>query len=207
MKDMKEMKKGVFSYNNESYDFDFKTSLSAYDKQIFVKTVVDNIVGDDGYDVVIKDLIFDFTIIEVFTNIDTSFINMKDDDGDDISPVILIEHFLEETNVVDIVKANVEDGLLDELQHAIDLNIQYLTGIHQNPLSEAFASLLSTIEKKVNEIDLDGAMDIARKLGGMTEDFTVENIVNAYMGSDVHKKNLEEIEESKEESKEEFKEE
>ena len=204
---MKEMKKGVFSYNNESYDFDFKTSLSAYDKQIFVKTVVDNIVGDDGYDVVIKDLIFDFTIIEVFTNIDTSFINMKDDDGDDISPVILIEHFLEETNVVDIVKANVEDGLLDELQHAIDLNIQYLTGIHQNPLSEAFASLLSTIEKKVNEIDLDGAMDIARKLGGMTEDFTVENIVNAYMGSDVHKKNLEEIEESKEESKEEFKEE
>ena len=78
---MKEMKNGVFTYKDESYNFDFKTSLSAYDKMIFVKTVVDNIVSKDGYDVVIRDLIFDFVIIEVFTNIDTSFIKMKDDEG------------------------------------------------------------------------------------------------------------------------------
>ena len=61
---MKEMKNGVFTYNNESYNFEFKTSLSAYDKQVFVKTVVGNLVDDAGYDVVIKDLIFDFVIIE-----------------------------------------------------------------------------------------------------------------------------------------------
>ena len=87
---MKEMKNGVFTYNNESYNFEFKTSLSAYDKQIFVKTVVGNLVDDAGYDVVIKDLIFDFVIIEVFTNIDTSFINMEDDEGNDINPIIPI---------------------------------------------------------------------------------------------------------------------
>ena len=111
---MKEMKNGVFTYNNESYNFEFKTSLSAYDKQVFVKTVVGNLVDDAGYDAVIKDLIFDFVIIEVFTNIDTSFINMEDDEGNDINPIIPIEHFLEETNVVDIVKENMETGLLDE---------------------------------------------------------------------------------------------
>lgn len=194
---MKEMKTGVFTYNNESYNFNFKTSLSAHDKQMFVKTVVSNIVDDNGYDVVIKDLIFDFVIIEIFTNIDTSFINMKDEDGDVINPIILVEHFLEETDVVDIVKANMETGLLDELNNAVDLNIQYLTGIHPNPLNEAIANLVSTLEKKVNEVDLDSMMGMVQKFAGMTEDFTIENVINAYMNGDVHQKNLKEIEETK----------
>lgn len=194
---MKEMKNGVFTYNDESYNFDFKTSLSAHDKQIFVKSVIDNLISDDLYDVVIKDLIFDFMIVAVFTNIDTSFINMKDDDGDNINPIIIIEHFLEETNVVDIIKENMDDGLLEELNRAVDLNIQYITGIQLNPLNESVASLLSTIKQKVNEVDLDSMMSMVQKFAGMTEDFTIDNIVNAYMNSDVHKKNLAEIEEAK----------
>ena len=198
---MKEMKNGVFTYNNESYNFEFKTSLSAHDKQVFVKTVVGNLVDDAGYDVVIKDLIFDFVIIEVFTNIDTSFINMEDDEGNDIDPIIPIEHFLEETNVVDIVKENMETGLLDELNHAVDLDIQYLTGIHPNPINEAITSLISTIEKKIGEVDLDSMMSMVQKFAGMTEDFTLDNIVNAYMNSDIHKSNLAEIKEAKEETK------
>ena len=198
---MKEIKNGVFTYNNESYNFEFKTSLSAYDKQVFVKTVVGNLVDDAGYDVVIKDLIFDFVIIEVFTNIDTSFINMEDDEGNDINPIIPIAHFLEETNVVDIVKENMETGLLDELNRAVDLDIQYLTGIHSNPINEAITSLISTIEKKIGEVDLDSMMSMAQKFAGMTEDFTLDNIVNAYMNSDIHKSNLAEIKEAKEEIK------
>lgn len=194
---MKEMKNGAFAYNNESYNFEFKTSLSAYEKQFFVKTVVKNLIDEYGYDVVIRDLIFDFVIIEVFTNIDTSFINMKDDNGEDIHPIILVEHFLEESNVVDIVKANMESGLLEDLNHAVDLNIQYITGIHPNPLGESIAKLVSTIEKKLNEVDLNDTMDMVRKFANMNEDFTVENIVNAYMNSDIHKDNLTQITESK----------
>lgn len=194
---MKEMKTGVFTYNNESYDFNFKTSLSAYEKQLFVKTVVSNLVDDNGYDSVIRNLIFDFVIVELFTNVDTSFINMKDDDGSDVNPIIIVEHFLEESNVVDIVKANMEGELLDELNRAVDLDIQYLTGIHPNPISEALASLISTIEKKANEIDLDSMMSMAQKFASMTEDFTMENLVKEYMNSDVHKENLAEIADAK----------
>lgn len=196
---IKEMKNGVFTYNEESYNFDFSTSLSVLEKQMFVKAVVDNVVGDDSYDVVIRDLIFDFVIIEMFTNIDTSFINMKDDDGNDVNPIIVIEHFLEETNVVDIVKENMDDGLIEELNHAVDLNIQYLTGIHTNPISESVASLISTIEKKIDGVDLDSMMTMVQKFASIAEDFTPESVVNAYMESDVHKKNLAEIEDSKSE--------
>lgn len=194
---MKEMKNGVFTYNNEDYNFDFATSLTAYEKQMFVKTVVSNLIGEEGYDVVFRDLIFDFVIIEMFTNIDTSFINMKDDDGEDINQIIPIEHFLNESNVVDVVKANMESGLLEELNHAIDLNIQYLTGIQRNSLNDALASLVSTLEKKIKETDLKDMMNMAQKFAGMTEGFTIDNIVKAYMNSDIHKKNLAEIEESK----------
>lgn len=194
---LKEKKNGVFTYKNDSYNFDFDTSLSAYEKMLFVRKVVGTIVDYNSYDVVIKDLIFDFTIIEMFTNIDTSFAIMKDEDGNDINPIILIEHFLEESNAVDIVKANMEDGLLGELIRAIDLNIQYITGINPNSINDAIVNLLSTIEKKVNNTDLEDMMKMAQKFAGMTEDFTLENIVNAYMNSDVHKKNLEEINASK----------
>lgn len=194
---MNEMKNGVFTYNNESYNFDFKTSLSAYEKRVFVKTVVNNLVDDSGYDVVIKDLIFDFAIIDTFTNVDTSFINAKDDDGEDIDPIIIIEHFLGETNIADIVKANMDDGVLDELYNAVNLNIQYITGIHTNPLNEALAKFVINLNEKINEIDLDSMMAMAQKFAGMTEEFTLENAVNAYMNSDIHKKNLAEIEESK----------
>jgi hypothetical protein len=195
---MKEMKTGVFTYNGESYTFDFKTSLFMYEKQMFVRTVTDNLVGNDGYDVVIRDLIFDFVTIEMFTNIDTSFVKAKDEDGEDINPIIIVEHFLEETNVADIVKSNMEAGLLDELNHAIDLNIQYLTGIHPNPLNEAIANLVSSIDEKIGEFDLSSMMDMAKKFAGMTEDFTLDNIVDAYMNSDAHTKNLEEAKEAKE---------
>lgn len=194
---MKEMKVGVFDYKNESYEFNFKTSLSAYDKLVFVKTVVSSLVDNDGYNSIVKDLIFDFAIVELFTNIDTSFINIKDDDGNDIHPIIPIEHFLDNSNIVDIVKANMEIGLLDELNRAVDMDIQYITGIHPNPLSEAIASLVSTLEEKIDEVDLNSMMDMAKKFASMTEDFTVENAVNAYMNSDVHMKNLAEIEEAK----------
>lgn len=199
---MKEMKNGVFVYNDEAYNFDFKTSLSAYEKMVFVKTVVNNLVDENGYDVIIKDLIFDFAIIEVFTNVDTSFIDAKDDDGEDINPIIIIEHFLNNTNIVDIVRANMEHGLLDELNHAIDLNIQYLTGIRSSSLNDALTSLVRTLEKKSNEFDLESAMKAVQKFANMTEDFTLENAMKYYMDSDVHKKNLVEIEEAKKKKKE-----
>lgn len=194
---MKEMKTGAFIYNDEAYDFEFKTSLSARDKQIFVKTVVSNLIDEEGYEVVIRDLIFDFTIIEMFTNVDTSFINAKDENDNDIDSIILIEHFLEKSNVADIVKANMEAGLLEELNRAIDLNIQYLTGVNPNSLNDSIAKLISTFEKKINEVDLNSMMDMAQKFAAMTGEFTPKSVVDAYIESDVHKKNIAEIESAK----------
>ena len=183
--------------NDETYNFNFATDLSAYRKMIFVNYVVNSLVDEDRYDSIVRDLIFDFGLVSILTDIDISFINKKDDEGNSINPIIFIEQFLEETNVVDIVKENMVVGLLEQLNKAVDKSIEYRTGIRPSPLNDALASLINTLEKKVNEFDMSGAMEMAQKFASMTGDLTVDNIVNAYVNSDVYKKNLKEIAESK----------
>lgn len=199
---MKNIKMGTYFHNDETYNFNFATDLSAYRKMMFVNYVVNSLVDDNRYDSIVRDLIFDFGIVSIFTDIDTSFINTIDGEGNPINPIIFIEQFLEGTNVVDIVKANMEVGLLKQLNDAIDKSIEYRTGIHPSPLNEALANLVSTLEKKINEFDMNSMMDMAQKFAGMTGELTPESIVNAYINSDMHKKNLEEIAESKAEKAE-----
>lgn len=194
---MKNIMTGTYTHNDENHNFNFATDISAYRKMMFVNYVVNSIVDENRYDSIVRDIIFDFGIVSIFTDIDTSFINVKDDDGNVINPIIFIEQFLEETNVVDIVKANMEVGLFEELNKAVNNSIAYRTGIHMNSLSEALASLISALERKVNEIDLGNAMDMVQKFTSMTGELTPDSLVNAYIASDAHKKNLEDIEEAK----------
>ena len=194
---MKNIKMGTYFHNDEAYNFKFGTDLSAHDKTVFVRTVVDTLISEDSYDFIIKDIIFDFAVVMLFTDIDTSFTKVIDDDGNEISALIPIEQFLEETNVVDIVKANMEVGLLEQLNDAVNKSIEYRTGIHSSPIADSLASLFSALEKKIDEVDLSSMMDMAQKFASMTGELTPESVVNAYIDSDIHKKNLDEIAESK----------
>ena len=198
---IKEMKMGVYTKGEETYSFNFYTDLSAYEKLMFVNSVVNTLVDETNYDSIIKDLIFDFNIVSIFTDVDISFVNGTDGEDDDINPIILIEEFLEETNVVDIVKANMEVGLFDELQKAVNQSIAYRTGIHTNPLNEALAELINTLEEKISEVNLDDMAEMANIFSGMTDGLTPESLVNAYINSDMYKENLKEIEETKNKSK------
>lgn len=194
---MKNVMNGTYINGEKLIDFNFGTDLSAFDKLRFVNSVVETLVDDNRYDYIVRDLIFDFNIVRIFTDIDISFVNVVDDDGNKINAIIPIEQFLEEANAVDIVKANMKDGLLEELNDAVNKSIEYRTGIHPSPLNEALASLVSTLEKKVKEFDMGSMMAMAQKFAGMIEKLTPETVVDAYINSDLHKKNLEEIAESK----------
>ena len=194
---MKNIRTGTYFYNDETYNFDFATNLSAHRKMMFVDYVVNSLVDGDRYNSIVRDIIFDFGIIEFFTDISTSFIHRRDENNDLINPIIFIEPFLEETNIVDIVKANMEIGLFDELNYAVDKSIEYRTGIHPSPIADSLASLFSTLEKKINEFDMGSMMEMAQKFAGMTGELTPESVMNAYINSDIHKKNLEDVTESK----------
>ena len=191
MKNIKNIRLGAYTYNGETYPFNFGTDITTSGKLTFVNSVVNTIVDDGDYNSIIKDLIFDYMIVQLFTDYDTDDINNSENIIDSI------EQLLSETNIVDIVKINMEESLIEELNNAIDKAIEYKTGIHSNPLSDSLASLFKTIEKKVNEIDMTNIMDMAKKFASMNGDFTPESIVNAYINSDMHKNSIAEIEDAK----------
>lgn len=175
MKNMKNVMTGTYFKGEESFNFNFYTDISCATKLEYVNAVVETLVDEYNYNSIIKDLVSDFFIISIFTDVDVVDIVESDEFLDDA------EQFLEETNIVEIVKANIRDGLLDELNKAVNLSIAYRTGIHINPLSEAVASLISTIEKKIGEIDLENAMDMVQKFARMTGELTPESLINAYI--------------------------
>ena len=191
MNEMKNIKTGTYTYNEESYNFNFGTDISVSDKAKFVNFVTGLVVDEEDYNSVIRDLVFNFCVIEFFTDINTTKIKESS------TFVGVVEQFLEETNIVDIVKVNMVDGLLEELNNAVDKAIAYKTGISINPLTESLTSLINTLEKKVKEFDIGEMMEMAKTFSGMTGELTPDSIVNAYLNSDIHKKNLDEIEEVK----------
>ena len=181
-------KMGVYTRNGLEFNFNFHTSLRAVDKMRFVSNVTDLVVGDNYYSV-IRDMIFNFNIISIFTDVDISDIT----DPDNNDAISMIEDLLCETNIVSIVIANAEDGLIAELQKAVDDNIAYRTGIHNNPLTESLSNLMNTIERKLDSINTDDMMEAAKIFSGMTGELTPENMLKAYEKSDVFKKNREQM--------------
>lgn len=189
---MKDVMTGTYIKGEESIEFTFKTYLTTSEKVKFVSGITNVLIGDD-YLSMLRNLFFDYYIVALFTDVNTG-INFNDESIDIIDE---IEDFLDETNIVDIVRANVDDELINELNDAIDANIEYRTGIHKNILNDALASLINTLEKKLEGFDMGNAMKMANALNGITGDFTPENIVDAYMKTDVAKQNVKELNKAK----------
>lgn len=188
---MKNIKTSVYSYNGEEKQFKFKTSLSAYDKIKFVNNVT-KLVVDDNYYSMLKDLFFDFVIIDTFTDVSI----LDEDDKKAEYTVDIVESLVSGTDIVDIVKANADYGVIEELKKAVDDNIEYKTGIHKNqfaPLINSLSSLLNTVEDKLSTIDVDSMMEMAQIISGMTGELTPEKMLDAYSKSDMFKLKQEQL--------------
>lgn len=181
---MRDLMKGIYTYNGEEFEFEYRTNLSIREKDMFVMNVCDVIITDKDYHSLLKDLVFNFQIIVNFTDIDLSEIDKAEDKID------WIENFINETRVIDIVRPNLKEGLLNELENAIDTNIEYRTGIHKNVLHEALSSLIETLEEKIEGVDTKAMMDMASALSGLNGELTTDNLIQSYINSDIFKENL-----------------
>lgn len=186
----KNVKTGAYTYKNESIPFNFYTELRAVDKIKFINAVCDTLI-DTNYYSVIRDLVFDFQIVNVFTDVVVPELQ------DSPSPISIIEEFLDDTNIVEIVKANVDKKLIAELEKAVDENIEYRTGIHKNTLEDALTSLLHTVEQKINDVDTEGMIEMAMKLNSISDELTPERILQAYSETDMFKNRIYEKEQER----------
>lgn len=187
-------KTGYYEVDGISNGFNFKTSLSTYEKLVFVNNVTGLVVGDNYYST-LKDLFFDFVVISMFTDIEI----YDYEDNKDNSKVVInkAEYWVNETNVVNIVKANLDYGVIEELKEAVNNNIEYKTGIHRNPLTESLSHLVNTIDKQLSDINVDSLMEFANIFSGMTGELTPEKMLKVYSESDLFKNKYNEVLESK----------
>ena len=182
---MKDVMTSVYTYNGEDFMFEYKTDLSVEEKDIFVLNVCDIIIDDD-YHSLLRDLAFDLQLIDMFSDVDLG--EMKKAENN----VSLIETFIKETNIPNIIRVNLKEGLLEELDEAIDANVEYRTGIHKNVLNEALASFIKTIESKIEDVDTKTMMEAANALSGLSGELNTDNLVQSYINLNKDKADLEE---------------
>ena len=176
-----EMKNGVYTKGEETFEFSFLTDLPASKKMDFVNSVVGYVVTTSDYNFVIKDIIFDFEIIHKFTNYNIGDIKEADD------TLGAIEELLNTTNIVEIVKSNMVDGLYEELVNAVNLDIQYKTGIRNNDILNLVERILDTIEEKVKDIDTKGLDEFAKVFNGISGELTPDKLLEAFAKSNMYK--------------------
>lgn len=182
----KNVKMDVYTRNGEEFPFNFYTALRVSDKVKFVNSVTSQVVSDT-YNAVIRDLMFQYAIVDIFTDVDIAYIQTSD------SPLELIEDLLEETNIVDIVVANAAVGLIAELNKAVDDNIEYLTGIHRNSINEGLGRLLDTVERKIADMDMSELMKAAQVINGIQGEFTMDKMLESYSKSDMFKERYDQM--------------
>lgn len=177
-------------YNSKYYDsklekeidFKYRTELTLQQKVSFVNFVL-GVIFDDNYCFsIIKNEVFDIALIYMFTDV----LQYEEDFTFSLNN---IEEMLNTTNVIEILKNEIDKDLIKDLNEVIDINIAYKTGVNVNSISTSFSSLLKTIENKVSDFDVDEFSNTLKKFGDITNGMSPDKIMELYTKTDAYKKN------------------
>ena len=177
-------------YNSKYYDsklekeidFKYRTELTLQQKVSFVNFVLGVIFDDDYCFSIIKNEVFDIALIYMFTDV----LKYEEDFTFSLNN---IEEMLNTTNVIEILKKEIDNDLIKDLNEVIDMNIAYKTGVNVNSISTSFSSLLKTIENKVSDFDVDEFSNTLKKFGDITNGMSPDKIMELYTKTDAYKKN------------------
>ena len=177
-------------YNSKYYDsklekeidFKYRTELTLQQKVSFVNFVLGVIFDDDYCFSIIKNEVFDIALIYMFTDV----LQYEEDFTFSLNN---IEEMLNTTNVIEILKNEIDKDLIKDLNEVIDINIAYKTGVNVNSISTSFSSLLKTIENKVSDFDVDEFSNTLKKFGDITNGMSPDKIIELYTKTDAYKKN------------------
>ena len=177
-------------YNSKYYDsklekeidFKYRTELTLQQKVSFVNFVLGVIFDDDYCFSIIKNEVFDIALIYMFTDV----LQYEEDFTFSLNN---IEEMLNTTNVIEILKKEIDNDLIKDLNEVIDINIAYKTGVNVNSISTSFSSLLKTIENKVSDFDVDEFSNTLKKFGDITNGMSPDRIIELYTKTDAYKKN------------------
>lgn len=175
---------GVYHRGDEEIAFAYKNDMPIGMKVAFIDSVVDVVAGDGYYYPILKDLIFDFQLVNVLTNIEVDI----EDGLTNMQQLNAIEEFMSGCDIADVLKINLDIDMLMELYEGVNRAIEYKTGIHPSPIADGIAAILKVAEDKMRGFDMDSVSDLAGVFSKMQGDITPEKMLEAYANSDVFKK-------------------
>lgn len=182
--------------DNSKHEFSYSTDISMAKKIGLVSNVMNLLMSGDMFNGIAKDMFIKFELINYFTNVDVSGIEKCDD------ALGYIEDIVGDTDIADIVAKDADPGVIDSLLKAVDDNITYKTGIAERPVEKAIAAfissdmvktyvtdILSKLSAKLGSIDMESLNGFMNKIKNMPLDFTPDNVIKAYMDTDMFKTN------------------
>lgn len=174
-----------YDYKGKEYTYSIYSNVNIIKKQTFVNTVANMIVTDDGYQMLLKEKLFYFQLISVFTDI---FVDSQAEIAERGFNLQEIVEFIQNTNVVATIAENLDDGVFEELTEAVNLSIEYKTGIHDDPIKQGLNHLVSIIENKINKIDIDSLVGFAKIIKDNPDILSTDKVAEIYSKSDNFKK-------------------
>lgn len=174
-----------YDYKGKEYTYSIYSNVNIIKKQTFVNTVVNMVVTDDGYQMLLKEKLFYFQLISVFTDI---FVDSQAEIAERGFNLQEIVEFIDNTNVVATIAENLDDGVFEELTEAVNLSIEYKTGIHDDPIKQGLNQLISIIENKINKIDIDSLVGFAKIIKDNPDILSTDKAAEIYSKSDNFKK-------------------
>lgn len=176
--------------DGEELEYSYWTDISALNKSMLVRTVVELVVNDGFYDGLLRDVFFKQAIIAAFTDVE---MGVPDENSTskmiNTSTIEKVESFVEQSGIAETVMANMKPGVLSSIIKSIDENIEYKTGVQQHGLEKSLTELIERLTEKVNAMDVGSLNDVLGKVAAMQGDFTPEKVLDAYMSTDMFKEN------------------
>lgn len=171
---------GCYKRGENVNEFRYNIELSVSEKVRFVSTFTDLIINEEHLNLVARDLMFDYMLMVMFTDV-----RISDELKESSDSIAAIETFFAECDLLDQLKNVIDENLIKELNHAIDKDIEYKTGIRMNRLEDSLAGLMDEIQKKLGNFEVT---DMVKELLSRTEP---DKILDLYMRSSAFKKKQE----------------
>lgn len=186
---------GSYTYNGETKEYHYSPTATYMEQVAFVNGVTSTVITDSGYMPLLKDVVFNLRLVQMFTDIDMSQFN--DDDGLNLD---MFAKFDEETGMSEYLKLDLFDsGLTNALIKSVDDNIAYKTGIRRDGITESIVDLINTVKDRLatwgEGLTAEDALDFIDKF--KQSGINGENIVKTYLDSDNYKKNVLDVVDSK----------
>lgn len=184
--------RNFYTYNNEEVEYHYSPTMTYSEQVSFVKSVSNMVLFNDGtYIPLLKDIMFNFFLINDFTDIDISMFNNEFGDFD----IDKFADFDNNTGLSNSIKTNIDTTLLYNLIDSVDSCIAYKTGISKDNIGMAVVELINTLKKKIdtfgNNIDSDTVLKFMQNFN--ESGLNANEIAKVYFNSNEFKHGIAEV--------------